>query len=77
MEVAKAPEKVDKKSSSSLVGSIFAMAGAEDLLKKGKPSTPPKLNPVIESPADQRKRLDSKELVMRERELIKKKLGKK
>lgn len=70
----KVAPKVNK--STSVVGSIFAMAGAEALQKKGAPVTPPKLNPVIESPADKKKRLDSKRsLVMKERELIKKKLG--
>lgn len=59
----------------SVVGAIFAMAGADALAKAGAETTPPKLNPVIESPADKKKRLDSKRvMVMKERELIKKKL---
>jgi Ca2+-binding EF-hand superfamily protein len=61
--------------STSVVGSIFAMAKADALMKGAVETTPPKLNPVIESPADKKKRLDSKRvMVMRERELIKTKL---
>ena len=51
------------------------MAKADALMKGAVETTPPKLNPVIESPADKKKRLDSKRvMVMRERELIKTKL---
>ena len=74
---SKSAEKGDKDKGRAVVSSIFAAAGAsgstsskEDEVKANK------LNPVIESPADKKNRLDNKRhQVERERDLIVKKLA--
>jgi Ca2+-binding EF-hand superfamily protein len=59
----------------ALVNSIFAANGTEFNMG-AEHTTPPKLNPVIESPADKKKRLDSKrQQVLNERRLIAMKLA--